>query len=164
MTGAVKDGGWWVVGGEVLLMGSGGIWELAQLPLLVGEPREEGCRGSGVPVVGEARHGYSHGPWANATGHRAHSTGHSGMGPTSNPVCTSSGTVKTAPARKEGAVGRSGLRIQNAGCHFTASAGSNASQRLPCPRLIALQAGRLSPDDCDLVRSQGTTGRCPRQS
>lgn len=80
MTGAVKDGGWWVVGGEVLLMGSGGIWELAQLPLLVGEPREEGCAGSGVPVVGEARHGYSHGPWANATGHRAHSTGHTAQG------------------------------------------------------------------------------------
>ena len=128
--------------------------------------------------VGEARHGYSPGRWANATGGgtghpqgRAQGTGHRatehrapGTGPTCNPVCISSGSVKTAPARKEGAVGHSGLRIQNAGCHFPASAGSDASQRLPRPRLIALQAGRLSPDDSGLARSQGTADRCPRQS
>lgn len=120
MTGAVKR--WWV-GGEVLLLGSGGIWA-SQLPLLAGEPQEEGSGGSSV---GEARHGYSHGRWTKATGHRAQGRGTAqahralGDGPTFNPVCTSSGPVKTAPARKEGAVGlwdAPALRIQNAGCHF----------------------------------------------
>lgn len=77
--------------------------------------------------VGEARHGYSHGRWRKATGHRAQGRGTAqahralGDGPTFNPVCTSSGPVKTAPARKEGAVGlwdAPALRIQDAGCHF----------------------------------------------
>ena len=138
---------WWMV--VRCFHRSGGSWSSC-FPSIVG-----GREGGRVESMSERR-----GTGILAGVGRTYATGESG--PTCNPVCTSSGTMKAAPARKEGA---GHWNLQNIGRHLTASAGSNAtSQRLPCRHLLALQTGRFSPDHYDMTRSQGNAGRYLRQS